>query len=460
MKNKIMEFVSGIQKSHRLAGVAVGIVKDGQSLLEAGFGVRDMQSGAPITPDSLFHLASISKLFAATAVMQLAEQGKLSLTDAPQKFLPYLKVHHPCSTDLTIQHLLSHTSGFPDVTDYGWHHPEEDDGALERYVRNLDVDLMFPPGERFAYSNVAYEVLGDLVAKVSGLSFEEYIKKNILEPLPMFTSTHFAQQIPADLKVLAHVGGLTLQVSDVYPYHRAHSPSSTLHSSVAEMNLWAIANLSGGPPVLQPATLEEMWQPKVSVGAADRPQKACGLGWFIDYREGVRLLYHSGRDIGFATYFLLVPEKSIGLSVLCNTAPAPVEEIAFGILDILQGKEPDPILPSVMTQLGNTYLERGLPALQAQYHTLKSSQPNAFDFGARGFLETAGALLDRNDNAPAIDLLSFSLQLFSENAAGHELLARAHFQSGDFEKAMLCAQRSLELNPDNPFLRQQLALLG
>ncbi|MFZ5818991.1 MAG: serine hydrolase domain-containing protein, partial [Chloroflexota bacterium] len=118
MKEAIGAFVNQVIQSHRLAGVAVGVVRDAQPYFAAGFGVRSLESGEPVTENSLFHLASISKLFVATAVMQLAEQGKLALTDPPEKHLPYLKVKNPFGAELTIGHLLSHTSGFPDATDY------------------------------------------------------------------------------------------------------------------------------------------------------------------------------------------------------------------------------------------------------------------------------------------------------------------------------------------------------
>jgi CubicO group peptidase (beta-lactamase class C family) len=460
MKEAISAFVNQTIQSHRLAGIAVGVVRDAQPYFATGFGVRSLESGEPVTEDSLFHLASISKLFVATAVMQLAEQGKLALTDPPEKYLPYLKIKNPSNAELTIGHLLSHTSGFPDETDYHWDTPEVDDEALERYVRSLDIELIFAPGEAFAYSNIAYEVLGDLIAKASRMSFENYVKTNILDPLEMTTSTHFRKDVPPALSVTPHVGDLTTRVSAIYPYHRAHAPSSTLHSSAAEMNLWAAANLSGEANVLQPATLEEMWKSRAEVGKPDRPDKRVGLGWFSDTHRELRTVYHSGQDTGFCTYFILIPEKGIGVTVLCNTSPAPAEEIAFGVLDILLGFQPNAIKPPVMTQLGAAYLENGLDGMRARYAELKSTSPLDYDFDMGGFLKTGGALLDEGQNAAAMDILNFALELFPDHAKGYEMLARACFQSEDMEGAMRSAQRSLEIEPNNAFLKQQIGLLG
>jgi CubicO group peptidase (beta-lactamase class C family) len=456
MKEAISAFVNQVIQSHRLAGISVGVVRDAQPYFAAGFGVRSLESGEPVTENSLFHLASISKLFTATAVMQLAEQGKLALTDPPEKYLPYLKIKNPFGAELTIQHLLSHTSGFPDVTDYHWDAPEEDDEALERYVRSLEVELMFAPGEGFAYSNIAYEVLGDLVAKVSRMSFENYVKANVLDPLEMKSSSHFRKNVPPALSVTPHVSDLMIRVSEIYPYHRAHAPSSTLHSSAVELNLWAVANLSSEANILLPATLADMWSPRAAVGKPDRPDKRAGLGWFIDTHRGLRTVYHSGQDVGFCTYFILIPEQRIGVTVLCNASPVPVEEIAFGILDILLGYSPHVIKPPVMTQLGTAYLENRLDGMRVHYAELKSKSAQEYDFDMGGFLKVSSALLDEGQNAQAIDILNFALELFPDHAQGYELLARAYFQSRDMKRAVRAAQRSLEIEPNNPFLRGQM----
>ena len=143
-----------------------------------------LKSTDAVTPRSLFHMASITKPFVATAVMQLVEKGRMRL-DAPlTTYLPYFKMADPRAQTITIAQLLSHTSGMPDVYDYEWDKPQYDDGALERYVRSVqDRTLLFAPGERIQYSNMAYEILGDVVAKASGMTFEDYVRQNILEPL-------------------------------------------------------------------------------------------------------------------------------------------------------------------------------------------------------------------------------------------------------------------------------------
>ena len=460
MKEKISKLINEVLHSHQLPGVAVGIVLDGQPFFAAGFGYRNIESKEPIMETSLFHLASISKLFVATAIMQLAEQGKLSLEDSLDHFLPYLKIENPFDSKITIKHLLSHSAGFPDITNYHWDEPEHDDGALERYVRQLDFRLLSPPGKKFFYSNIAFEVLGHLVSKIAEMPFEEFINKNILEPLGMSTSTHFRWMVSPDLAVSPHINDLTTHLSEIYPYHRAHSPSSTLHSSASEMNLWAMANLKRGYSAntlfLHPSAYDHMWKPMMPVEKVGRPDKYVGLGWFLDKHRGLSTVYHSGQDVGFSTYFVLIPERNIGVTVLCNTTPAPAEKIAYTLLDILIGHEPDPIKPPVIIPLGEVYRQGGVSAMRKLYNTLKTTYPTKYDFGASGFLDRSSTLLDSDRNSEAMDILQFALELFPNNATGYGLFARANFQEGDMEQALKCAMRSLEIEPNNVFLRQQI----
>lgn len=141
-------------------GLAIGIVKDEQIFAD-GFGVKSIETQEPVTANSLFHIASISKTFVATAIVQLAEQGKLELGAPLITYLPDFILADERYRQITVRQMLSHTSGMPDTDDYGWAHPEYDDQALERYVRSLaDEKLIAAPGEKFAYSNIGYEVLG------------------------------------------------------------------------------------------------------------------------------------------------------------------------------------------------------------------------------------------------------------------------------------------------------------
>lgn len=317
----IAEFID----THPIPGIAVGVVKDGQVVYAKGFGVADAQTREPVTSQSLFHTASVSKTFVATAIMQLVQQKKLDLDTPVAEYLPYFQLDDKRAEQITIRQMLTHTSGMPDVRDYQWDEPEYDVGALERYVRSLKArKLIAPPGQGFHYSNMAYEVLGDVIAKVSGESFEAYVQERILAPLEMQHSTFLREETDAHLRTTPHVGRRKPKTSSVYPYHRAHAPSSTLHSNVEDMCNWIIANVNRGQfkdrRILQADSYDQIWRPQATV----REGVEIGLGWMLAERPYGLLVFHGGRDIGFQSHVTLLPETAGGLVILTNTSDVPV----------------------------------------------------------------------------------------------------------------------------------------
>src|ERR1051326_167041 len=308
-----------ISKGH-VPGFAIGVVKNGNLIYAKGFGVARLGTNTPVTTKSLFHMASVTKTFVATAIMQLVEQGKIDL-DAPlTKYLPYFKMNDERYRQIKIRQMLSHTSGIPDVTDYHWDKPEYDAGALERFVRSVaNQKLVFNPGEKFAYSNAAYEILGDVSAKVSGESFEDYVQHHILTPLGMKDSTLLVREANQQLLTTPHVeeSGKVV-VSKIFPYNRAHSPSSTLYSSIEDMSRWAIANLNhgelDGQRIFKRETAESMWQP-----IADAFNMKEGVSWFLADLQGHRLVMQDGGDVGFESRLILAPEDSLAVIAMTNS---------------------------------------------------------------------------------------------------------------------------------------------
>jgi CubicO group peptidase (beta-lactamase class C family) len=314
--------ITQAMQEQRIPGFAIGIVKDDRLVYARGFGVMRLGNpNRPITPETLFHMASITKPFVATALMQLVEQGKVHLDDPVIKHLPYFRLKDPRYKDITIRQVVTHTSGMPDVKNYHWDQPEYDDGALERYVRSLDdKTLLWVPGKEFRYSNMAFEVLGDLVAKVSGKSFDDYVGENILQPVGMKSSTLLYKQ--ADHAKLAT--GYTLTKGNVvpvahYPYNRAHTPSSNLHSNVEDMARWILVNLHRGEldgrRFLQRSTYDVLWQHAVPVPGRNWH---VGVSWFLANSGSAEIIMHSGGDDGFTTHLAFAPARKAGVVMMAN----------------------------------------------------------------------------------------------------------------------------------------------
>ena len=310
-------------REQRLPGFAIAVVEDNRLAYAAGFGVRNVTSPEDrITTRSLFHMASITKPFVATSLMQLVETGKVDLDAPVTTYLPYFRMADDRYKSITVRQMVTHTSGMPDVADYEWDKPQYDDGALERYVRSLGpLKLEFGPGERFKYSNMAFEILGDLIAKVSGETFDDYAQRHILVPLGMKDSTLLVKQANPALLAWGHelIGGRTPGPSNVYPYNRTHTPSSNLHSNALDMARWAMANMNrgelGGARVLKASSYDVMWKPAAEFGGKPSPT---GISWFLGQYRGQKLVEHGGGDTGFRTHLAMLPDKRIAVVWMTN----------------------------------------------------------------------------------------------------------------------------------------------
>lgn len=319
-----------------IPGLTAAVVRNGSVIYAGAHGVPKLGDAATLTPQHVFHFASVSKPFVATAVMQLVEQGKLGLDDRVTKVLPYFRLADERYRDITIRQVLTHTSGMPDVEDYEWGKPQFDEGAAERYVRGMASErLLSEPGRTWRYSNMAVDALGDVIAKASGNSFEAYVQANILEPLGMARTSFVYPQIPEALRTTGHVGRVA-RVSDVYPYNRRHAPSSTLNSNVVDMTRWMLANLNRGAldgrRILRATSYDLLWGPTIKT-TVDGAQ--IGLSWFLGEHAGHRTVFHAGGDTGFRSYILLMPDDGIGIVVVSNWEGTPRETLVRGLLDLL-----------------------------------------------------------------------------------------------------------------------------
>jgi CubicO group peptidase (beta-lactamase class C family) len=333
----------------RIAGLAVGIVKQREIAYAAGFGVRSLGQSDKVTERSVFHAASVSKVFVATALMQLVERGAIDLSAPVTRYLPYFELADARYADITVKQMLTHTSGMPDferLEDYAWDKPEFDDGALERFVRGArSLTLKSAPGETCAYSNIAFNILGDVIAKASGQSFEDYTKTHVLAPSGMRDSSFFHPEIDRALATSGHFGdqpdgsGTIATPCPMYPYSRQHAPSSTLQTNVLDLCQFAVMNLNrgraGSQLVLQQNSFYALWQPYVQTSSATFQ----GLGWIIANHYGVPSVFHPGGDIGYGSILLIFPQHDSAVVILSNTDPGVfdiyglVEQALFAATD-------------------------------------------------------------------------------------------------------------------------------
>ena len=394
-------YIDKLVTSYDLPGLAIGVTNDNQIVYAKTFGYLNIETKEPATLTSLFHMASVSKPFVATAIMQLVEQEKIDLDSPVVSYLPYFKLDDVNYKAITIRQMLNHTSGMPDVQDYEWYKPAYDEGALERYVRSISsMEMQSTPGEKFAYSNMAFECLGDVIAKVSGISFADYVKKHILNPAGMKESTFLKPDYLPPNWAAPHARIFSAKLWDEYPYNRMHGPSSTLHSNVLEMCNWAMINLNHGTyegnSILKPESYDLLWKPWFQNGEEGH----VGLSWFLRKYRDQDTIGHSGDDTGFITDFVMLPEKNVSVVVLCNSILAPVQDIKAATLDIILGYEPDIKIPPASIPVCLEMEKNGLDSAVALWDSLKANHPEEYDFSPQHFIGLLIAMhMDRVEDA-------------------------------------------------------------
>ncbi|MEM9674471.1 MAG: serine hydrolase [Bacteroidota bacterium] len=448
------------KESWNLPGVVLGIIKNDEVVYSKAFGVRGIDTNDSLTVKSVFHMASVSKPFVATAIMQLVEDGKVELDGRLIDYVPYFKMADDRYKLITIRHILNHSSGIPDVEDYEWHKPQYDDGAAERYAQSfVDTYLDFNPGTQYSYSNAAFDILANVISRASGMTFEEYMKKNIFEPAGMKNSTFFKPEVPEELATKPHVLGDSLQitVSEVYPYNRRHAPSSTLNSNVEDMLKWAQVNLNkgeiNGNRIYSELSYDLLTQPQFKAEGRD---SIC-LSWFAHKLGDYRVVNHGGGDTGYLTDFAFIPGMNAALVMMANNDfywSGDASRILLQKL-VLERIEKEWQIP-IHYKLKDYILDEGIEKCKEVYFKEKKDNPEKYVFEGRYLDEFGYQLLYRGHKKEALQIFKFHVELEPDNATYAESLAEGYLALNETEEAIKWYQKAVEINPDQEYSKKKL----
>jgi CubicO group peptidase (beta-lactamase class C family) len=345
----IERFVVDQLAAWEVPGCAVAAVQDGQVVLAAGWGQRDLDTKLPVTADTLFAIGSTTKAFTAATVGALVDDGLLEWERPLRDYVPELQLHDAVVTDrLTVVDLLSHRSGLPRHEMVWLGHPGRSRAELVRRLRFLPLskDLR----QAFQYCNLGYLMAGYAVEALSGTSWEDYLRTRLLTPLGMGRSNLSVEAMSADPD---HATAYERRHGVVVPVPQrpitALAPAGAVNSCAGELTRWLLAQLGDGQldsqAVMSPATVARQHEPHI-VLPEDRTfpastRHAYGLGWFVGQYRGHRLLEHGGGIDGFLTECMLLPDDGIGVAVMTNTtSSAMTPVVAYRILDELLGLEP------------------------------------------------------------------------------------------------------------------------
>lgn len=364
MSKEINDYCEKVVEKYKIPGFAIGLAKDGELSWEKGFGHRDVENNLPVTPDTVFGIGSVTKSFTCVAIMQLQEMGKLSVHDQVIKYIPEFKTPDQKQTDqITIHHLMTHSAGLPpmptlyaalkesmdnDPKPEGTDDQKEQEDAKSEltpintydefltYIAELEYELIGLPGKEFSYSNDAYSLLGIIIDRVSGQSYEDFIKEHILEPTGMKNSVFHLEELndhdevailynsrkendetivfesnnPWDAPSMRAAGFLKSTVNDMLKYAEIFRNSGTVE----------------GQQILSPESVEQMTAPYIECG----PGQYYGYGLMItpDF-YGHKLVEHGGAVKGVAAQMNIIPELGITGVSLANLAGVPSTKLLF-----------------------------------------------------------------------------------------------------------------------------------
>lgn len=382
---KIPEFM----QEAKIPGLSIAVVKEGEIIYAEGFGARDPAGNLPATPDTLYGIGSCTKSFVALAIIQLMEQGKLSLDDPASNYIP-LKLGLP-GKPITIHHLLTHSSGVPSLatssvalyrgigidTGIPWGSVRD----FYRLVNGGQDEIAAEPGRRFFYHNAAYRMLGHIIQELSGMPFHRYITERIIRPLGMERTTLSRAEFEADPdRITPHWKKPDGTVTPTpFPYPNVDdnpefsfiAAAGGIISSVRELTRYLTASMNGGrygdARLASPESTERMQTGYIERAPLHYGPYMYGYGWGIteDF-HGHKMVSHGGSILVSTAHLAFIPDLKVGVAIGANSAGNFYSTICEGIFATLMGKDPMEAVPALlikerMKRLTGTYeIYRGL----------------------------------------------------------------------------------------------------
>ncbi|MHB1048650.1 MAG: serine hydrolase [Bacteroidota bacterium] len=455
------DLINGFVKQQQFNG-SVLVAHNGKAVLQKGYGYANFELRSPNEADTKFRLASVTKQFTAMAVLQLAERGVLKLEGTISDYLP----DYPKETGskVTIHHLLTHTSGIPSYTDFP--------GFMRQHVRDpyrpqdfikffKDSSLLFQPGERFAYNNSAYFLLGVIIEKVTGKPYAQVLADQIFIPLGMKNTGYDvnARLLPK------RAAGYQLNGDQLMnaPYIDMTIPyaAGSLYSTVEDLFFWDKALYTES--LVKKETMNKIFTPYINAAGPGVPNYY-GYGWFLGKEQigsstdSVETIEHGGGIFGFNTLMFRVPKTKTTIILLSNVTGGRLRDVTRSILGIVYGKPYDKAKQSAAVTLKNDIQKIGLEKAVSAYRVNKEKKSEYYL--NEGELNGAGyEFLAQKKFKEAIALFTLMVESFPRSSNAYDSLGEGYMESGDKENAIKNYEKSVELNPNNDNGKEMLKKL-
>lgn len=333
LESRVDAYVKNEMQTQQIPGLSLAVIKDGRIVLAKGYGLANVEHQVPVKPETIFQSGSMGKQFTATAVMMLVEEGKLSLDDKITKYFPD---GPEAWRNITVRHLLTHTSGMTDYPqDFDMRRDYTEDDLFQRIKT---VPLAFQPGEKWSYSNLAYVMLGILIHKVSGKFYGDFLQERIFKPLEMSTARVISEAdiVPNRAAGYRLANGQLKNQNWVSPSLNT-TADGALYLTIYDMAKWDAALYTG--KLLKRSSLEQMWTP---VKLNDGKTHPYGFGWALGEVRGHRVIEHGGAWQGFKSQISRYPDDKLTVILFANQARTNQAKIAHGVAALFNAELASP----------------------------------------------------------------------------------------------------------------------
>lgn len=320
---KVDEYMQTEMKAQQIPGVSLAVIKDGQIVLAKGYGLANVEHQVPAKAETIFQSGSMGKQFTATAVMMLMEDGKLAIDDKLNKYFPDAP---EAWRNVTIRHLLTHTSGMTDYpSDFDFRRDYTED---ELYQRAKGVPLAFQPGEKWSYSNLGYVMLGILIHKVSGKFYGDFLQERVFKPLDMSTARIISE---SDI-VPNRAAGYRIDKGQLKNQNWVSPSLNTTADGALYMNVYDMAKWDAAlytDKLLKRSSLEQMWTPVKLNNGQTQPY---GFGWALGDVKGHRYVQHGGAWQGFKAQIIRFVDDKFTVVLFANQIRTNQSKLAQGVV--------------------------------------------------------------------------------------------------------------------------------
>jgi CubicO group peptidase (beta-lactamase class C family) len=421
------------------------VAVNGRAIFRNGYGESNVGTHEKFSPATISCLASVSKQFTAMAIMMLAEQHKIKYDDPVAQ---YIREWPAYARGITIKHLLTHTSGIPEVGDLGIDHPGLTNAEVIKTLVNKN-DLVFKPGVRYQYSNTGYILLAIIVERITGRSFKDFLTREILIPLKMDHTflMDAATERPGHLAIGYNGFG---KVDDEISLTTG---DGGMYSTVDDLLKWDAALYSG--KLVKPATLDTAFTP----ATVQEGKTTYGFGWNITGNKDDLVVWHTGNTAGYRAFIERRLRDRVAIIMLTNKGNSRRMEISEAVVNILRG------LPYRLPRIpisGELYQEIEVKGISAALHTfdsLKASNDTLYDF-AESELNTLGyELIGENKKPEALQIFRLNTLCYPSSSNAFDGLGDAYLEVHQKDSAINCYQKAVGLDGNNLQSRDKLAKL-